>query len=172
MSIKVTLEWYEWQCAALIGMMGYCDALRTGRKHRYGGLQGPKGMPESLVHLHFAGAELAVAKALDHYWPPLIGAPPEGFPDVFPNLEIRWTPDGNLVLHDEDHDDRPYILVRGLGPNYEIIGWMYARDGKQRQWWRADWDRPAYCVPESALHTDFAQRRRTLALETFEEEKL
>jgi hypothetical protein len=57
-----------------------------------------------------------------------------------------------LVLNNNDDDSKKYILVcvnNGVG---KIRGWLYAREGKQRKYWRDMSGRgPAYYIPQSDL---------------------
>ncbi len=64
----------------------------------------------------------------------------------------------DLILHKTDPDGDPFILVIGpesrssRGMIFVLHGWIYARDGKQAQWWSDPaGGRPAYFVPKTAL---------------------
>ena len=61
---------------------------------------------------------------------------------------------GSLLLHPRDLDDAPYVLMTGGGGAYQVRGWIMGRDGKQEKYWgdRANQNRPAYWVPQSALN--------------------
>lgn len=111
-----------------------------------------------------ACAELATSVAFNVTWtasvdtyktqPDLIS--PEGEP-----WEVRWTHyrDGYLVIKIDDLWDPPdayYWLVRGLRPNFQIIGCIWGREAKRLG--RADpkllGDRPGrpyYKIPEDLL---------------------
>jgi hypothetical protein len=110
--------------------------------------------------LHVIGAwgEAVIAKATGIYWAGDLGAPDRGAPDVG-RFHVRATlrPDGRLILHPDDHDDAPYVLVVPQRlPRFCIVGWCYGRDGKQAAYWENSNGRPAFFVPWSAL-TSFAQ---------------
>lgn len=53
-------------------------------------------------------------------------------PDVGDDIEVRWTahPHGHLIVHEEDHDDRSFVLVRGRKPMW-IEGWILGSDAKK-----------------------------------------
>jgi hypothetical protein len=106
---------------------------------------------QNLIDIQAAAAELAVAKALNRYW--VAGVNTYTMPDVGRNIEVRCTkyPNGKLAIRDRDQDDRPFVLVRGIIPTFEIVGWIYARDAKQEQWKEAMTWGEAYMVPEDAL---------------------
>lgn len=149
----VRLDRGEITVAAFVGMMRHVNEMDTPDKH---GLDGAGGIGWSL-DIEAAAAEMAYAKARNLYWPGLVDDP-KALPGDVGIAEIRQTanPEGHLLLHDDDHDDRPYVLVIGQTPEFRIVGWIWGRDGKQRHWWRADTGRPAYFIPQGALH-EFAQ---------------
>jgi hypothetical protein len=74
-------------------------------------------------------------------------------------------------LHDDDKDDRVYILVTGIGPTWRIQGFMTGSRGKKREWFHdrpppigKSTGHPAYWVPQSALNTDLDRlKQRFLA---------
>lgn len=102
-------------------------------------------------HPQGAGAELAVAKALDRYWPPRIGQP--GSPDL-EGIEVRLALNGRpeLIVKPGDADDVTAVLVMGRLPTFAIVGAIRVRDARRPEWHR---DRgahgPAYFVPRAAL---------------------
>jgi len=136
----------ELEHAAFGGFRRRLDAIQRNGQPRYG-LQAddPWGFD-----INSAIAEAAVARWLNLYWSTgRIGAP-----DVGTSVEVRSTHrlDGCLLLHPPDRDDAPYVLVTGTGLTRNIIGWITGRHGKQQKWWRTDTGRPAFFVPQSALH--------------------
>ncbi len=69
-------------------------------------------------------------------------------------LEVRTTRlgHGSLILHPNDKNGVPYILVTAAErPKFKIVGWLLAEDGKQSQYWREDVPRPCYMVPQASL---------------------
>ena len=126
----VTLTWSEQLFAAQAGVMRRISAIHKKRDEPYktptGDLWG--------IDVESSGAEAAVAKALRRYWQPLSTiAETDG--DVS-GVEVRSTTrkDGHLIVHDRDKDHAPFVLVRGVFPVYDLVGWMYGRDAKQDQY--------------------------------------
>jgi hypothetical protein len=104
------------------------------------------------------GAEIAAAKYLNHYWIP--GVNTSQWPDVSPNIEVRHTAhrDGKLLLTAQgSKPERPYVLVRGSMPRYEIVGWLYGHEAMRDEWRTTLNGNPVYMVPAEALRTDFDQ---------------
>lgn len=143
----VTLDHDESDFAAYVGLRRSSEAMRLGRQHRFGGNADRWGND-----VEGAAAELAVAKALDHYWQPL-AADPASLPGDVGRLQVRQTKraDGCLILHESDPDDAPFILVTGAVPTFTLAGWLWGREGKRPEHWRTSTGRPAFFVPQSAL---------------------
>jgi hypothetical protein len=103
------------------------------------------------VHIEGCCGELVVAKYLGIYWNgnfEKLKADDVGHFQVRTRSEHAW----DMLLHDRDPDDRPFILVTGTAPEYLIHGWMYARDGKKEKFWKDPArGRPAYFVPKPYL---------------------
>jgi hypothetical protein len=148
MSITVTLTWFEHELAAFCGVMRIVESLRMGLKHLdWSGDQ-------NLNDIQSAGAEMAVAKVLNRYWCAGVNAFKD--PDVGRNIEVRCTKyaNGKLAIRERDNNDRPFVLVRGSLPTFEVVGWIYARDAKQEQWKNdPNGDGEVYMVPETALRS-------------------
>lgn len=101
-----------------------------------------------------AAGEMAVAKLLGIYWMPRIGdiqADDVGPYQVRTNASRRLD---DMALHDKDRDDRAFISVLSFVPDFHILGWIMAKDGKQASWSRVGTPGrpPCYFVPRSALH--------------------
>ncbi len=73
-------------------------------------------------------AEFAVGKELGLSWSP------EKVDKEWPYI-VRVTTDehGGLILYDEDDDNKAVILVLARPPNFELKGWIFAREGKRRE---------------------------------------
>lgn len=68
--------------------------------------------------------------------------------------QVRTRPrlDWDLILHDEDPDDARFVLVVGGPLLWSVPGWIVARDGKKKVFWRDPaGGRPAYFVPQDRL---------------------
>jgi hypothetical protein len=144
---RVKLTYPEVMSAALVGVMRQVKNLRVGRKDRYG------CDPEDGWTFHIEGAcgEMAVAKATRLYWS---GAIDRLRADDVGQFQVRTCSRHSyrLLLHPDDPNDRAFVHVTGLAPNFWIRGWIYARD-KQEDWWEdpSGKNRHAYFVPTEEL---------------------
>lgn len=107
------------------------------------------------THTYGACAELAVAKFLGRPWNEFSFKNRKGG-DVGTVFEVRSTrtPTNGLVIRPRDLDDRAYILVlTHRSPVYELVGWLWGREGKKESWLRARGHKisPYYMVPQWAL---------------------
>lgn len=95
--------------------------------------------------------EIVVARFLNHYWSPGTWQSP----DLRRKIEVRSTryQDGCLLLHQDDIDDRPYVLVTIDLPRACIRGWAFGREGKLQQYWHQDARSPAFFVPQHVLRS-------------------
>jgi hypothetical protein len=97
--------------------------------------------------------EVAVAKALNVYWEPKVNSFKTRGDLAGFEVRTRSRHDYELLVRDQDPDDRAYVLVTGVAPNFVVRGWMLGKDAKQAQW-RMDHGnagQPAYFVPQMAL---------------------
>lgn len=148
-SVEVRLDWDE--------MMRGCTAgsMRVVRHLMKNDLDHKWGMSTALAfdnNCYGCLAELVVAKHLGVWWS---GEGLYEFSDVG-QVEVRYAHKRNfrLILHDDDLDDRPYVLVtgEGAGGSFWIDGWIMGRDGKHDEWWEdPGTSRPAYFVPRDQL---------------------
>jgi hypothetical protein len=148
--IVVTLTDDEDRFARGVARDRQSQNLKQGNHDRFG------ADPENGWTLHIRGClgEMAVAKHLGLPWNGNLGN--YRAHDVGP-YEVRTAQPGlhrRLILHDRDHDDRPYIhVISDHAGRYHLIGWLYGREGKRREWWidpsRAG--RHAYFVPNASL---------------------
>ena len=154
----VTLSWYEHQIAALCGVMRNVEALRNGWTRNYS-----KTVDDANVtNINAAGAEMAVAKFLNRYW--VAGVNEFDAPDVSPNVEVRSTPypHGKLIVRKDAPDDRPFVLVRGTLPNFEIVGWIRGGEAKRNEWLMdPNGDGECFMVPETALYVFERKEKRS-----------
>ena len=95
--------------------------------------------------------EIAVARALGLEWTP--GGRQVSTGDVDNKIEVRTTdhPAGHLLIYNRDADNSRFYLVRGDFPYMDVVGWMVARDAKQKKYWRDNSDPPCYWVGSSQL---------------------
>lgn len=137
--------------AFMAGLVGYKRMYRVRAK----GFKQPRGeaVDPWAVNIDGAMAEALVAKHTGKYWH-AINKDFKDLPDVG-ELEVRHTryPNGAILLHPTDKDDRKYVLVAGLWPNMRIVGWIWGRDGKHPDYWKDDIDRPCFWVPQNKLES-------------------
>ena len=149
MGVAVHLEWPEVYRAAEVGIMRQVSACQKKRADCYG-LNPADGWS---AHIEGACGELAVAKYFDRFWSGTIGQVDQS--DVG-EYEVRTSDRQNarLILHPNDKDGARFFLVTGHAPDFELVGWIYARDGKRPEFWTdpTGKNRPAFFIPQSALH--------------------
>lgn len=148
--IAVTLTWGEMQQGAFAGCQRRLRAIKDGRQHHYGE---PKKKLWDLWGTDVGAAlcEQATAKGLGAYW----GDTPA--PDIDGDVGayfVRGTElaRGGLILHPDDLDGRIYICTIGTGPDFRLVGWLYAEEGKIGDFWRTDLERPCFIAPQRLLH--------------------
>ena len=153
--MRIELAPDELEFAALAGVLRHGGALVNGVPDRYGMNGDGWG-----VHIGGVAAELAVAKHRDRFYLPALHVQRDGEADVGP-FHVRSTPrdDGCLILHRGDPDDAVFVLVVGVAPALDVVGWLKGAEGKRPEFWRSGGVRhPAFFVPQSALRR-FPDRR-------------
>jgi hypothetical protein len=105
---------------------------------------------------------MAFAKWLGVYWEPTINTF-KGRADVAGcEVRARTHHSYELLVRNNDLDDRPYVLLTGLAPDFLIRGWLFGREAKRPEWLR-DYGgnrQPAYFVPTPEICKDWEQLRR------------
>lgn len=156
-TMNITLTSFETQVAMLVGRQrqenNSAAGVWNGRRMRQ--RWGASNDYNDCLNRHQQGAaaEMAVAKALGVYWDMVVDYAPN-LPDIRPDIEVRTTtrPNGSLIIHPEDDNNRHFYLVVGELPNYNVVGSILGSEAKQARWWRESGVRyPAYFVPQSAL---------------------
>jgi hypothetical protein len=125
--------------------------MKKGLGAKYGA---PEGEGSEELDIIAARGEMAVAKGLNLYWSGTVGD--YGAIDVGGMVDVRtrtkhWH---SLILHPADKDDLPFVLVDASNPpNMRLVGWMYAKDGKDQKFWDdpSKKNRPAFFIPQEAL---------------------
>jgi hypothetical protein len=147
--IPVVLSPGEIMQAAQVGIMRQVKNLTMGRRDAHG-LETP-GWSE---HVEGACGELVVAKALNIFWAARLGVLYDG--DVA-QIEVRTRSrdDYQLLIHQSDHDHRPYVLVRGRCPRFTIAGWAWGFEAKQDKFWKdpTGKQRWAFFMPDELLRS-------------------
>lgn len=148
--IKVTLGWNEALETAIEG-------LKRSLRHDWEALTHVNGEPGGCrwcPDIEGTCAERAFARAMSLYWAPSAGVQvgPQG--DCC-GWEVRYPipPNRKLLLRDNDHDERPYVLVVGAWPTYTVRGYVLGRDGKREKYRSAGDPKrdPCYLVPPDDL---------------------
>lgn len=147
--MDVTLTIHELRFAMYAGVDRYCRNRHAGRTGLW-----QQHHNDFTSDLWGSIGELVIAKATGTYWHGDQGIPDRGAPDVGPwHVRTTWRTNGRLILHPEDRDDEPYVLVapRNL-PTLTIPGWCYGHEGKHPDHWTdPGTGRPAYFVPATTL---------------------
>jgi hypothetical protein len=147
--ISVRLAPEDVEAAASIGVTRQVRSLARGRVPGYGIEQ------DKCWQAHIEGAigELVAAKALDLPWVPKVDNFKSGG-DVF-GMEIRCRsrPEFELYIRPDEPGDRPYVLVRGAGLDYAVVGWYWGdkikKHGRVEDFGRRN--SPVYVVADGKL---------------------
>ena len=155
--MKVQLEWYEMDMAIMVSNARTTGAWRKERRNVAG--YKPKDLFD--VGAKAAGAEIAVAKALNLYWDGSVGTF-KTKADVGLKTEVRMTSmrTPKLIVRPNDVPERDYILVLdcweiGSKPKYELLGWMPGYEAKNDKYLTDNGNGrpPAFMVPVPELRT-------------------
>lgn len=152
--VTIELAPEEWDFADRVGQLRLRESRNAGR---FAGRNQTRSLREREFHERLgAAAELAVAK-----W---AGIPYEGTvntftstPDVGP-FDVRSTTrikTGCLIVRDEDHIERPFVLVLSRGwpgnPLY-LPGWLFGHEVQPRHIKQPHNHPKAWFVPQADLH--------------------
>jgi hypothetical protein len=154
--VTITLSPADAALAVKVGEMRLRSSGNTGRNpHRS---QAGRSLDQRLRHeVLGCYAEAAVAQ---HLGIPYDGSVNRfhGKPDVGP-FEVRATDrrDGCLIIRDNDHPNRPYVLAVGdplaVPAVIELRGWLWGHEARRSEWLRDPHDRrPCWMVPQQHLH--------------------
>jgi hypothetical protein len=144
--MKIKLSNSQMMMAANVGVIRHLQFIKRNARPMYG-LDVPTDWK---LQIEGAMSEYALAKYLNVHWEGV------GFPDAddVGNEDVRVTTheSGCLILHDRDKDDKKYWLLIGQNGEYEIKGYIFGRDGKQKKYWKEKVPgRPCYFVPQTDL---------------------
>lgn len=145
--IEVRLRDYEVLQAAMTGMLRQVSAIKRKSVSKINGR-------EWQAHIEGACGEVAVAKVMGRYWGGGINTYKSGGDIDSTGWEVRTrsSHDYDLIVRDDDDDERIFILVTGHAPDYQVHGWIRAADAKQHQWQKNYGGHGlAYFVPHHAL---------------------
>ena len=147
--IKVTLTPAEMLTAGQQGLMRMVQNLRDDRRPKYGA---PTDMTAWAINIYGTMGEACVAKWGGLWWGGSLG---DYQADDVQKLQVRTVDHEKkrLILHDDDKDDRPYVLVYAKPPIFYIKGWIMGADGKDKKYWSdpQGTNRHAYFLPDDCL---------------------
>lgn len=113
-----------------------------------------RGQPvETSWDSHMVGAygEIAVGKVLNLY----PGFTINNFhgPDIEPNIQVRASRKGRLILTNKDSPFQKYVFVLGEAPILEVVGWIWGHEAQDPMFFfdPKNGRPPAYFVPREAL---------------------
>jgi hypothetical protein len=139
-----------------------CGAGRFGRVVRRGSVdkRDPHGtMRINAKDRHLLGArgERACCKAFDIPWVDVDGYRVRPDIEVSVGVEVRTRTKGGderLIVRDDDHDERMFVLVVGdtTSPEYEVVGWLFGFEAKRAEWRKDPGGRgPAFFIEQQHL---------------------
>jgi hypothetical protein len=97
--------------------------------------------------------EKAVGKATNRYYLPTVNTFKSGNDVQTWQVRTRSKSFHELYVRDSDPDDRPYILVKGSCPTYDVVGWIWGHEARRPEWRKNHGGYgEAYFVPDAALH--------------------
>ena len=145
--MKVRLEGYEMMAAAVVGIRRHLLSLNS---REFNKVKNPRYGWHTDIEA--ACGELSVAKALGIYWDGSVNTFKR--PDLPPDIQVRTSKSyqDHLVIRSADADDERFIKVVGVHPDYELVGWIWGREGKRAEYWgERNGTYPAFWVPHAAL---------------------
>jgi len=152
-TLSVSLTEKDGEYAEYIARKRQSDNEKKKRHNRYGAVDG--------IELHRLGAQAEMAfLKLSNFpfssWKAFIDT--DNIHTVRHDVngwEVRSTPNKNnrLILHEDDDDNSPFVLVINEYPYFRFPGWIRAAEGKQKHWWSdpSRKDRHAFFVPQASL---------------------
>ena len=149
--MKVILTEAEMHVAEAVGNLRQSEAVAKGLPDKHG-LNPALGKQ---VHILGACGEMAFCKALNLYWPCSVNVF-KSESDVGSDIEIRtrskdWY---DLLVREDDPDNKNYVLVTGQGCIFNVRGWFKGGEAKRPRFRKPYGNRePAYFVPQECLHS-------------------
>lgn len=151
-AVAITLTWPEMYLASHAALMRRIGNMRRCIRGKYGAPEDEGAWEPDFFSCQ---GEMATAKYLNLFWSGTVGL--YGSVDVGgeSGVETRtrrkhWH---QLILHPDDKDDRPHVLVSAHNPpTFQLVGWIYGGDGKLQKFWSDPaGGRPAFFVPQEEL---------------------
>ena len=145
----VTLEYGEIVMGSAVGVQRHLQAIQQNLANTHE----LREEDDRAWTFHIEGAlgELVAAKFFGLHWDG--GVNKFSATDFGPvQIRTRTKPEYELIVREKDPDDNVFLLVRGMCPTYNIVGWSFGRDAKNIKFRRRWGNRPAaYFVPDKCL---------------------
>lgn len=150
--IEVSLDRFEIELAAAVGMRRMIDSLTHRRRQAAGGVDATGASSGWQQHIEGACGEMAFAKGLGRYWSGSVNTFKDGGDVGAVQIRTRSRDDYDLIVRARDRDEDYFVLVVGQCPVYRIVGYILGGDAKRPEWSR---DRgghgQAFFVPQRSL---------------------
>lgn len=143
-TIRVTLDSYEMQLAAQVGMQRKLESMRKRSRNRTRDAADDDRIDTWGGYVEGAAAELAFAKWKGVAWR---GGFSEGKESGVDGVQVRL--DSRLCVGKDAADDQVFVLMSGSGDVYDIVGWCRGCDAKQEKWLAGSGQ--VYLVPREEL---------------------
>jgi hypothetical protein len=129
-TLWVKLSRHELLSAAVAGCQRRVVSVEVQRPQFYGADERGNYWQ---IDIQGAIAEFAVAKAFDKYWEPATDKSLKSLPGDVGFYQIRSTmhKTGQLIVHERDADDVPFILAIVSEPYVKLAGFLYGGEAKQ-----------------------------------------
>lgn len=131
-SIPVSLEERAIEQARGVGRARLAKARQRQRTQPYGD---PGDAVRQEIDEWSCIAESGVARYLGLAWnSEIVEDLSEKPPDVGETIDVKWTQysNGHLITHDDDIDERYFVLVCGKLPKMMIVGWLQGYETKEK----------------------------------------
>lgn len=151
--------------SAFAGVAKHVASLFRKGAHRWEPKPCPTcGQPRKGWREHIEGeaGERFGCKFLDRYYEPKVDTFKRGGDQAGFEIRTRSRSDYQLFVRPDDPDDRPYMLVRGVAPDFEAVGWMLGRDAKRDEWLGdpGGYGKPVHLVPDDELSKDWDELQK------------
>jgi hypothetical protein len=130
LTVWVELNRHEVLAAAVGGCQRRVTSMEVARPQFYGADERNNFWQ---IDIQGAIAEFAVAKAFDKYWEPATDKSLKSLPGDVGFYQIRSTAHktGQLIVHERDADDVPFILAIVAEPHVKLAGYLYGGEAKE-----------------------------------------
>ncbi len=144
----ITLNLHEMAIAAQVGARRQIEARSKKLRDKHGF----SGDDSWMVHIEGACGELCAAKAIGRAWEYPIGTFKKGGDVGRIQVRTRSNVDWDLNVRKDDRDEDIFVLVVGVAPTFNVVGWLHGGDCKRVGWWGTYDHRPeCWWVKQSFL---------------------